>query len=75
MIKTLTILVFALTIQFAHAWLRFGAKNCMRGCYNNPKGTKQYYCSNGREMGWCCPDAKRYECRDNHDLEMYFSYN
>ena len=67
--------LLSMLMHFASAWLRFGAKNCMSGCYNQSKGTKQYYCSNGREMGWCCPDAKRYECRDNADLEMYCSYN
>jgi len=26
-------------------------------------------------MGWCCPDAERYECQENFALEMYCSYN
>jgi len=25
-------------------------------------------------MGWCCPDAERYECQENSALEMFCSY-
>ena len=55
--------------QQTNAWLRFGAKNCLSGCYRNTRGVDKYYCSNGREMGWCCPDAKSYEGRQNDALE------
>ena len=50
-------------ISHVEAWLRYGAKNCLSGCFRNDRGKNKYYCANGREMGWCCPDAKRYECR------------
>ena len=73
MMLVLTIVCF-LASQ-TQAWLRFGAKNCLAGCYRNSRGTNKYYCANGREMGWCCPDAKRYECRQNDALEMFCSYN
>ena len=75
--KKLTWLLVIISIIFpkANAWLRFGAKNCLAGCYRSTRGVNKYYCSNGREMGWCCPDAKRYECRQNDALEMYCSYN
>jgi hypothetical protein len=73
--KTITFL--CVLLHTCSAWTRFGAKNCLSGCYLNDDkiGIKdQFYCQNGREMGWCCPDDSRHTCRENQEIEMRCSY-
>lgn len=62
-----------LLFNVAHAWLRYGAKHCINECFN--KYEISFYCSHGREMGWCCQDDTKVECRENPGLEIFCNYN
>ena len=68
-------LFFYFTLSLCSAWIRFGARNCL-DCFNSDrKNPLPFYCQNGREMGWCCPDTTRYECQQHEYKEMYCSYS
>ena len=61
---------------FTQAFLRYGAQNCMKDCYDDTfRADSPFFCRHGREMGWCCPDDSRYECQENKDLDMICSYD
>jgi hypothetical protein len=49
--------------SYAQAWLRYGAVHCIDQCFNLRPDA--FYCSNGREYGYCCPDSSRAECRED----------
>ena len=57
--------------------MRFGAKNCIKECFDVAKQNNYspyFYCSNGREMGWCCQTNERDECKERPELEIYCNY-
>ena len=70
--KSAYILLSALLVSSAQAWLRFGAQKCMEQCFD--KQADGYYCVVGRERGWCCPASSRAECQENPANEVSCSY-
>lgn len=42
------------------SWLRFGAESCIQDCISVKSNA--FYCTDGRDFGWCCYDSSRVEC-------------
>ena len=56
-------------------FLRFGARHCIEGCFNKERDGTKYFCRHGREMGWCCGDDNRFECKNFPEYDMVCNYN
>jgi hypothetical protein len=53
------------------SWLRYGTPRCIQNCIE--KHSDAFFCTYGREDGYCCQDDSRSECRDNYKEDVFCS--
>ena len=77
------IIILSILAQLSNCFLNFGAKHCIRDCFNHEKSrnahspSSTYFCQHGRESGRCCYDIEvnnnRRECQEYPSIEMMCS--